>query len=60
LFSLYLEMNNKNERRPFIKLIIKTSIRLDRVKYVQKKIYSMKNNNIIHLGSKFTNKKILL
>ena len=60
LFSLYLKMKNKNERNPFIKLIIKTSIRLNRITYVQKKVYSSKNNNIIHLGSRLTNKKILL
>ncbi len=60
LFSLYLEMKNKNERNPFIKIIIKTSIRLNRITYVQKKVYSSKNNNIIHLGSRLTNKKILL
>lgn len=60
LFQLYLKIKDKYERNPFIKIIIKTSIRLNRVKYVQKKIYSSKNNNIIHLGSKITNKKILL
>lgn len=60
LVSLYLKMKNKNDRNPFIKLIIKTSIRLNRITYVQKKIHSTKNNNIIHLGSRLTNKKILL
>jgi hypothetical protein len=60
MLKLYLKMKNKNERNPFIKLIIKTSIRLNRITYVQKKIHSTKNNNIIHLGSRLINKKILL